>query len=110
MDLVQKEARRVEDNFEPTGIFGLPAELISNLDNATNWCQHLVVAAGVQQLDHLVLSLQLGVLVQLGDVTKSYDAIRLVLEYKLMLLEFILLAAFARSISEGLNHTGFKFP
>ena len=80
MDLVQKKARGVENNFEPKGVLGFLSKLVCNLDNATNRCQHLVVAAGVHQLDHFVLSLQLCVLVQLRDVTESYHSIRFVLE------------------------------
>jgi hypothetical protein len=47
-----------------------------NLNYAPNRCQHLVVAARTDKLNHLVLGLQLLDFVQLGHFMKSNDSVR----------------------------------
>lgn len=47
-----------------------------------------MIAAGVEQLDHLVLGLQLGVFLQLRDVSHVHELARFVLEDERLLLQF----------------------
>ena len=68
MHLVEKETGGVEDNLEAERSFGFFAQLVSNLYDAADRCEHFMIATCVQQLNHLILSLQLCVVVEFGDV------------------------------------------
>lgn len=68
MHLVEQKTGGVENNFKSEGPLGFLAKLVGDLNDAADGRKHLMIAACVQQLNHLVLGLQLRVVVQFGDV------------------------------------------